>query len=467
MNTCSYRSRVLITDDDPDIRSTLSTLMRCEGFEPLEAEDGQAAVRIVREGLADLLLLDQNMPGISGVEVLKLVRKLDADLPVIMLTGFGTNDMAVEAGAHAVKGILTKPFRNDDVMLGVRMALAGQRHARKKAGAKRLLSGLSLREVMGPSVAIQDVVTRIERVAPSDFTVIISGETGVGKEVVAQATHGLSRRASGPFMAVDCGAIPASLIESELFGHEKGAFTGADRLRVGCFEAAAGGTLFFDEIGNLPLAMQAKLLRALQERQIHRIGGTVPIDLDVRVIAATNESLDASVHAGTFRRDLFYRLNEFGLLIPPLRQRPEDILFLAKRFLDWTREELRREVCVMTNEAVETLLLHSWPGNIRELRNVVRRAVLLAETSIGPEHLQLADMSVSAGSPEALSTLASPREESFKGLMQENTAEVEKAVLLRYLTQTHGNLKEAARILKMDYKTIRTKAKQYQLLPLA
>ncbi|MCY2994631.1 MAG: sigma 54-interacting transcriptional regulator [Planctomycetota bacterium] len=252
-----------------------------------------------------------------------------------------------------------------------------------------LNKGISLREVMGPSAAIQDLVTRIERVAPSNFTVIISGETGVGKELVAMAIHGLSRRASGPFVAVYCGLISAILIESELFGHEQGAFTGADRRQAGCFEAAAGGTLFFDEIGLLPLAMQAKLLRALEERQIHRIGGTASINVDVRIAAATNENLGALVEAGKFRRDLFYRLNEFSVAIPPLRERPEDIIFLAQRFLDFTCAELRRQTCILTNEALDKLRAYSWPGNVRELRNVIRRAVQLAETSIGAEHVQL------------------------------------------------------------------------------
>jgi len=469
--TCLPPSRVLIADDDPGIRSTLSLLMRCEGFEPLEAEDGHAALRMVREGRADVMLLDMVMPGMSGLDVLKSVRKLNSSLPVIMLTGHGTTDLAVEAGTHAASGIFTKPVKNDELTLGVRMALAGHRDAAKRNDPKSLLgSGLGLRDLMGPSPTIQGVVTRIERVAPSDFTVIVSGETGVGKELVAHAMHDLSRRKSGPFVAVDCGAIPANLIESELFGHEKGSFTGADRSHVGCFEAAAGGTLFFDEIGNLPLAMQVKLLRALQERQIHRIGGTAAIRVDVRVVAATNENLTTLVKSGEFRRDLFYRLNEFNLVIPPLRDRPEDIIFLAKRFLDWTREELHRDVCVMTKEAVEMLLAHSWPGNIRELRNVIRRAVLLAEDRVDCEHLQLAGSNeaeegrtqsdgADAARPGGVAT--------FKEIVQENTAEVEKAILLRYLRQTHGNLKEAARILRMDYKTMRTKAKQYQLLPLA
>ncbi|MCY2992893.1 MAG: sigma-54 dependent transcriptional regulator [Planctomycetota bacterium] len=457
---------VLITDDDPAIRWTLSVLLQNEGFQTLEAEDGQAALRFVREGLVDLVLLDFVMPGMNGLEVLKSVRTLDPELPVILVTGHGTTNTAVEAGSHAVSGFLTKPFKNDDVVLGVRMALARCRRSQKKPGFRSpLTAGLSLREAMGPSGEIQAVVKQIEQVALSNFTVIISGETGAGKEVVAQGIHGLSRRARGPFVAVDCGAIPANLLESKLFGHEKGAFTGADHSVIGCFEAAAGGTLFFDEIGNLPLAMQVAMLRTLQERQIHRIGATAPIDLDVRILVATNENLETLVQAGRFRRDLFYRLNEFNVTIPPLRERPEDIIFLTKRFLDWTREELEKEACVMTHEAVEMLLDYPWPGNIRELRNVIRRAVLLAESSIAAEHLQLAGIT----EPAELSTADSPEtpnaDPSFKNIMQGITSEAERTILAQYLRKTQGNLKAAAQLLHMDYKTIRTKAKQYQLLP--
>ena len=472
------RSSILITDDDPGIRSSLSTLLRCEGYEPLEAGDGNTALQIVREGLVDVLLLDVVMPGMNGLDVLQSVREMDADLPVIVLTGYGTPDIAATAGTHAVSGFLTKPFRNEEVSLGVRMALAGARSAADKLPSSTDPSCLlpedsrAFRELMGPSAAIQAVVSKVERVARSNFTVVISGETGVGKELVAQAVHGLSSRASGPLVPIDCGAIPPSLIESELFGHEKGAFTGADRRHLGWFEAAAGGTLFFDEIGNLPMPMQVKLLRAWQQLQIHRIGGTSSIELDVRVVAATNEKLGRLVENQSFRRDLYYRLNEFSIVIPPLRERPEDILFLAKRFLDWTCDELGRESCTMTREAVEALITHRWPGNVRELRNVVRRAVLLAEGKIAPEHLQLAGSAAPADSPDADAAAAdadgdaAAPDPSFKNLVQEHTAEAEKEILLRYLRQTRGNLKEAARILRMDYKTMRTKAKQYQLLPL-
>jgi DNA-binding NtrC family response regulator len=477
--TAAQPYRVLIADDDAGIRWALTAVLRKEGFEPLAAEHGQAALRMVREGLADVLLLDLVMPGMNGLEVLRAVRQLNASLPVILVTGHGSEDVAIEAGEHAADGILTKPFKNDDVTLAVRMALAGR--PRTQNGAKRAspLDEFLLKEVMGPSAAMQSVVARIERVASSDFTMIIHGETGVGKELVAQAVHRLSRRSSGPFVAVDCGAIPATLIESELFGHEKGAFTGADHARVGCFEAAMGGTLFFDEIGNLPLAMQAKLLRALQERVIHHIGSTTAVELDVRVVAATNEDLASLVEKGEFRRDLYYRLNELSTTIPPLRQRPEDVIFLAKRFLDWTCKELHRSPIAMTESAVEALVTHSWPGNVRELRNVVRRAVLLAETTITEEHLQLEEIVETREEAEVCVPLAPPLsgpplsaaaqsadEATFKEMVHDITCSAERTILEQYLKKTHGNLKRAAIMLHMDYKTLRIKAKHYKLFPL-
>ena len=460
-------STVLIIDDDPDIRWTLSALLKSEGFQTLEAEDGARALAVVRDGRADLMLLDLLMPGVNGLEILRLVRGVDADFPVILLTGHGTPDMAVEAGSYAVNGLLTKPFKNDEVALSVRAALATYRRIRREPSRKRLQNqGSSLHDLMGTSPAIQSIVARVKRVAPSEFTVVIEGETGVGKELVANSIHAMSRRSQGPFVAVDCGAIPATLIESELFGHEKGAFTGADHLRTGCFEEARGGTLFFDEIGNLPLAMQVRLLRALQERHFRRVGGAASIEMDVRVVVATNEDLDRLVKAGKFRQDLFYRLNEFRIVIPPLREHPEDIVFLAKRFLDEACHELHKAACVMTEEAVTILLAHSWSGNVRELRNIIRRAVLLAESMISSEHLQVARVVESCETPSTAEAAVVKCDPSFKDLMQDVTSEAERTILMRYLRITRGNLKKTAIMLHMDYKTMRTKARQYQLLPL-
>ena len=340
---------------------------------------------------------------------------------------------------------------------------------------------LMLSELMGPSPAIQEVNGRIQRVAGTDFTVMISGETGAGKEVVANAIHQLSQRCQGPFVPVDCGAISPSLIESELLGHEKGAFTGADRLHKGCFEAAEGGTLFLDEIGNLPLSMQSKLLRALQERRITRVGGTTPIDLNVRILCATNEDLGGLVEKGVFRRDLYYRLNEFDITILPLRERKGDIEFLARRFLDRVRTELKKPDCELTQEGVETLLAYPWPGNVRELQNLIRRAALLAENQIGPAELIRAGISSVSYSPSESNSEASgssaphlnsepalnPADQrSFKDLVHDRVLEVEREILAQALKAASGNMKGAARFLQMDYKSIRTKIKFHHLTSL-
>lgn len=467
-------SRILISDDDAGIRQSLSSLLRSEGYEPIEAEDGQSALRIIRDCVPDLMLLDVMMPGLSGFDVLASLRKLQIKLPVIMLTGYGTPDVAVEAGSLGVNGILAKPFKNADVALGVRAALAGRngspavREFDSSDDLKmRIGQGKSLGDLMGPSTLIQEVVNRVELVANSDFTVVITGETGVGKEVVTRALHSLSRRADGPFITVDCGAIPESLIESELFGHEKGAFTGADRLHIGCFEAAMGGTLFLDEISNLPWNMQATLLRVLQERQIRRVGGTAAIQVDVRVVAATNQDLRDLVRTEKFRSDLYFRLNEFHLQVPPLRLRPDDVRFFAQQFVEQAAQELGKPSCTLSREGEQALLEHPWPGNVRELRNAVRQAVLLAHDTIEAKDLCLVggdDLTYEECSGERLELAEPDPDDSFKEIVQQNTVQIEKAILLRTLRQTGGNLKEAARLLKMDYKTMRTKAKRYNLL---
>jgi two-component system nitrogen regulation response regulator GlnG len=319
---------------------------------------------------------------------------------------------------------------------------------------------------MGSSEVMQRVTADVGRVAPTNFTVLITGETGAGKEVVARSIHRRSRRAGGPFVPVDCGSIPPSLIESELFGHEKGAFTGADRSRPGKFELAADGTLFLDEISNLAVDVQPKLLRALQERSIWRVGATQATAVDIRVIAATNEDLTSLVSEDLFRRDLYHRLNEFGIAVPPLRERREDIPVLAQRFFELTNRELRKQVNGFSAAATEALLNYRWPGNVRELRNVIRRAVLLAEGEVEPRHLGL------LGAHHEADLHPLDLEDVLDGSiplreMVRHAVEVmEKAVLSRALKQTGGNKAQAARLLHIDYKTIHKKTREYGILPL-
>ena len=316
-------------------------------------------------------------------------------------------------------------------------------------------------ENLGSCERMERIHADIARVARTDFTVLILGETGSGKEVVARAIHRMSPRASGPFVPLDCGSIPESLIEGELFGHEKGSFTGADRMRPGKFEIASGGTLFLDEISNLPAQMQPKLLRALQEKQVWRVGGTKAIDVDIRVIAATNVDLASSIQGGGFRHDLYHRLNEFNVVVPPLRERGEDIIFLAERFLEMTNRELKKAVQGFSEDAVALLLNCRWPGNVRELRNVVRRAVLLADTVIEAHHLALSDGPAPGGldgpGPDEPIEGNLPLKEAVRRVV----VRAERRILTVILRQTGGNKAKAARILQIDYKTVCKKMRDY------
>lgn len=459
-------AKVLIVDDVEEIRWLLAKLLRREGMEAEEAEDGETAVRLISLESPDVVLMDIRMPGMNGLEALKQARKLDGDLPIIMITAFAEIRGAVEAMKAGAYDYLVKPFDNREVIQCIRRALTERQRKRQIRHLEdRTEQGWSLRELMGGSEIVRQLEAEVARVAPTDFSVVISGETGAGKDLVARAIHARSVRSSGPFLAVDCGAIPDSLIESELFGHERGAFTGADRIRIGKFEAASGGTLFLDEISNLPTGMQSKLLRVLQEKRVYRIGSTAGVKVDVRVIAATNRDLWSLVAEKTFREDIFHRLGEYAIHVPPLRERRDDIVSLAKRFLDWTNWELSKTVRGFSESAMERMLSYDWPGNVRELRNVVRRATLLADEVIHAEHLgpEVTPASVKP-SNIVLGTL-SEGPLSLKAIVHRTTMQVEREVLTRVLRKTAGNKAEAARLLHIDYKTIHAKLRQYGIQP--
>lgn len=454
-------SRILVVDDEDEIRGLLSRLLQKEGFEALGAADGEAALGLIRRESPDVILLDLKMPGMDGMEVLRRTREFDPNLPVIIVTSHGQVQGAVDAMRAGAHDYLTKPFEHNDVLLSVRRALT-ERELRRtiRVLSDRALEARSLQDLMGPSKFVARISEDVARVARSNFAVMITGETGTGKELVARAIHQSSPRATAPFVAVDCGAIPESLFESELFGHEKGSFTGAERQKAGKFEFAQGGSLFLDEIGNMPLGCQAKLLRGLQDKSVTRVGGTKPVDVDVRFLAAMNQNLEAAISAGSFRRDLFFRLNEFAITIPPIRQRKEDIVFLAKRFLDLTNHELRKNVRGFTDSSIERLLNHSWPGNARELRSTVRRAVLLADDVITDAHLCLPvipDLLVSFPISPGAAGFGLPLRE----LVRRSTIVVERTALVRALGNAGGNKAKAARLLQIDYKTIHTKLKEY------
>lgn len=450
--------KVLIVDDDSGIVGVLAELMRRQGLTPVVASDGDSALASIRREDPDLLLVDFQMPGKNGLEVMRKAKALDQDLPVILLTGFAEVRGAVEAMRAGAHDYLAKPFEHHEVMRVVLRALA-ERNMRRQL---RVLSNQvgqqgSLRGTLGPSEAAAKLASDVQRVAQSNFSVIILGETGSGKEVVARAIHQASLRSHHPFVPVDCGAIPEALLESELFGHERGAFTGADQQKPGRFETASGGTLFLDEVCNLPLPSQAKLLRVLQDKMLYRVGGTKPVCVDVRLLAASNDDLQGLVDNGSFRRDLYFRLNEFEIQVPPLRQRREDIPYLAKHFLDITNLELSKQVKGIEPSALEAMLAYDWPGNVRQLRSVIRRAVLMAEDSITAEHLALHQPAVS----RRLTQETEPDSRPLREIVRRHTVGVEREAIAQTLRRMGGNKTKTARVLQVDCKTLYSKLKEY------
>lgn len=452
--------RILIVDDEADMRWLLTNILQAQGFEVVAAEDGQAALERVRKDAPSVILLDLKMPRLSGMEALEKIKAIDPLVPVIILTAYGDIPTAVQAMRLEAYDYLTKPFRNDDILFSIRRAIERQELlARVEDLRSQLGEGGSLKGLMGTSPQIQKVLQEIHQVARTDFTVILQGETGTGKEIVARAIHQQSPRCERPFVALDCGAIPETLVESELFGYEKGAFTGADRRKEGHFELASGGTLFLDEIVNLPLPTQSRLLRVLQERRVQPLGAKQAIRVDFRIIVASNASLEEEMRAGRFRQDLYYRLNEFTITIPPLRERREDILHLAKRFLEEASIDLKKAIRGLSEEAAELLLRYPWPGNCRELKNVSRQAALLCRDLVEPEHLSALGGTPLQAPPAADVSLVDGG--SLKEVRQRATEEVEWQVIRQVLRQTKGNKSQAAKILKIDYKTLYSKMKQY------
>ncbi|MBI2471928.1 MAG: sigma-54-dependent Fis family transcriptional regulator, partial [Planctomycetes bacterium] len=393
---------------------------------------------------------------------------------------YGEIQSAVEAIKHGAYNYFNKPFDNEEVVVTVEKAIEERAMRQEIRMLKTQLSfAMPLYEQMGNSAEIAKVNELVACVAPTNFTVVIYGETGSGKELIAQSIHNRSPRSDKPFVVVDCGSIPETLIESELFGFEKGAFTGADQKKAGQFEIASGGTIFLDEIGNLPKPMQGKLLRVLQERRIRRLGSNKEIDVEVRVVVAGNERLEYLVESGHFRMDLYQRLNEFCIEIPPLRQRKDDIVFLCKRFMDITNKELNKNIRGITKEALEILLTYNWPGNVRELKNVIRRAVLLAVDIVEPKHLLIKTQEQKQESSPAAGQMASAAGQkadqaipldldmnngnslSLRDVVAKCVENTEKKLISEVLKRTGGNKSQAAKILKIDYKTMHYKVKNY------
>jgi two-component system response regulator HydG len=449
-DTKPARGRILVVDDEPSARHGLEKLLRLEGFRVQCEADGHAALRAAGDFAPDVVVTDLKMPGMDGIELLRQLRAQGIDTPVIVATAFGDVPSAVAAMRVGADDYLTKPIDIDELVLAIDRA--SERHALRSEAENlrrqlRERDGSGLGGLLGASAPMQKVYQVARQVAGSRATVLITGESGTGKGELARAVHALGPRAKGPMVVLHCAALAESLLESELFGHEKGAFTGADRLRLGRFEQANGGTLFLDEIGEISAALQVKLLRVLQERTFERVGGGEPIKVDVRLIAATNRDLAKEVREGRFREDLFYRLNVVHIEMPPLRLRGRDVLLLAEHFLRRFVEENHAQIHGFTERARKKLVQHMWPGNIRELENAIERAVVLCDRAeIDVEHLPF------EGTPDVQSGVRVPGS---------TMAEIERHAILTTLDAVGGSTARAAEILDISVRTVQYRLHTY------
>jgi two-component system response regulator AtoC len=461
------RKQVLIVDDEPNLRKILSAQLTRDGYDVLTAEDGEQGLALLKEHHIDLVVTDLKMPKVDGMTLLKTALEEDPELPIVLVTAHGTIDTAVEALKSGAFDFVTKPFDKDEVRQIVAKAL--KTRELRGADATSTPSSRGARfGIIGSSPGIAELYSILERVADTPTTALITGESGTGKELVARALHEHSSRKEKPFIKVNCAAIPKELIESELFGYERGAFTGAVASKPGRFELANGGTLFLDEIGEIPIEMQVKLLRALQESEFERVGGIKTIRVDVRLVAATNRDLKKLIAAGNFREDLFYRLNVVPIRLPALRERTSDIPLLVEHFLVKFNERLRKKVEGVDREAMDLLVSYPWPGNIRELENVIERSVLFCDTNtltandLSPEVRGIAALSnVPVTDADLQAALAS--EGGLKEHVKVAMSRLERELVSRALSQTNANVTHAARLLKISRKGLQLKMKELGL----
>ena len=458
---------ILTVDAHQGSRETLRAILEPDGFIIHEAADPDAALQLLNTITPDLVLLDFKLTGKNGLELAMSIKERLPTVPVIMITDDRDMRVVVQAIRRGIYDYLTKPVNANDLRLSISQALEEKQLKEEVRSLKGRLEGReSLMSRMGSSDKVQALVRLLEKIAPSPFTVLIEGESGAGKELVARAIHDMSAVRDGPFVAVDCGAIPETLFESELFGYSKGAFTGASSNKTGFFEAANKGTLFLDEICNLSYSSQQKLLRVMEERKVQRLGSTLSTPVSVRIVAATNRPLEEDVESRLFRVDLLYRLKEVSVRVPPLRERQEDICYLAQRFLDEFRAQIPISCQGFSGPALSALMGYTWPGNVRELRNAVRQAALTCDERqpIMPEHLpflaaalESQEASAGRGTPASLPL---PGERALADLVQEHTRELEKRIITQTLESTRGNKLQTAKLLKIDYKTLHRKLKQ-------
>jgi DNA-binding NtrC family response regulator len=454
-------AKVLVIDDETNLRKVLAALLRRDGYDVTIAENGEVGLAEFQKNGADAVITDLVMPKLGGMEVLRAVNAADPEVPVIIITAHATVDSAVEAIKLGAFDYVTKPFEQAELSNVLAKAIRTHETARRSARGERGRPAL-----VGESSAMQEVLKIIDKVADTPSTVLITGESGTGKELVATALHEGSSRRENPFIRINCAAIPKDLMESELFGYERGAFTGAVTSKPGRFELADGGTLFLDEIAEIPVEMQVKLLRALQESEFERVGGIKTTRVDVRLIAATNRDLEVETETGRFRKDLYYRLAVVPIALPPLRERRSDIPTLVRHFIDKYNRRLNKRIEGMTDEALAEVQAYAWPGNIRELENFIERTLLFADgPSIGvadlPQQLRSGTLTPlpTAGAPLP----GPPGETGLKDIVKQRAAELEKGLISRALEETGGNVTRAAKLLQISRKSLQTKMKELGL----
>jgi len=451
----SRKPEILIIDDEPEIGRLFSKILSDDGYRVCAALSGEQGIIKIRKKRPDLVFLDLKLPGKNGIEILRVIRKIDRELQVVILTGYETVKTAVEAMKLGAYDYLSKPVDIAKIKLTIKNALYTYEMIKSVAPFRKARDFTYFESIVGRSPQIKTALKLVRKVASYDVTVLIRGESGTGKELVAREIHKKSFRANKPFITIDCAVLPETLIESEIFGHEKGAYTGAHTRKIGKFEMANRGTVFIDEIGNLSANTQVKLLRTIQEREIERLGGKSPIKVDIRLITATHIDLEKAIESGKFREDLYYRMNVFLISLPALREREGDVLLLAEYFLERFNRIFNKEVKDISPRAQMLMEDYSWPGNVRELQNVIESAVILARETIRPQHLPAR---IQENIQKKIEPAMSLRE---VGKLAQRIAE--KELILKVLQEVRGNKSKASRMLKIDYKTLYNRLKEFNI----
>ncbi len=456
------KSRILVVDDEESIREFLEIMLKKEGYEITLAEDGQKAKDLLAKKSFDMIISDLQMPNVTGIELLKHVKESYPEVVFMMITAFGTTETAVDAMKMGAYDYLTKPFKIDEVRINIQNALRSKNlETENRTLKKELVKEYSFQNMVGNSQAMHSIFDMVKRVSQTPTNVLITGESGTGKEVIAKAIHYNGLLKDKPFVTVNCGAIPENLMESEMFGHKKGSFTGAVVDKVGLFEVADSGTLFLDEVGELPLSIQVKLLRAIQERVIRRVGATEDMKVDVRIIAATNRNLEEMVQKGTFRQDLYYRLNVINIKSPALRERRDDIPLLANHFLKKYNERLSKNIGAISAEAMEILKKYDYPGNVRELENMIERTVALeGGATILPESLPPM-VNTTSGRKMASSNEIEIGDDGLD--LEKVIGQIEKELLVKAIHSAGGVKKRAAKLLNISFRSMRYRIEKYNL----